>query len=135
VEAVDPAVVEDADARAGFCPNGHGFLRRARVEVAHPFHLDRCEACAGVWFDAGEWAIVAASEWLKHLDDLWDPVYRKRMREERAQERHLETLRHALGDQVFEQVVAVAESLRAHPMKSIALAYILEETHTQAPLA
>ena len=59
-----------ADGLAGFCPRCKGLLVRARVEGRQPFHLDRCPACAGVWFDAGEWAAVASSEWLTHLDDL-----------------------------------------------------------------
>jgi Zn-finger nucleic acid-binding protein len=120
----------DTDGRAGFCPNGHGFLIRARVEQAHPFYLDRCGMCAGIWFDAGEWATIASSQWLQHLDDLWDPVYRRKMREERAHEHHLETLHHALGDEAYEKVLAAAAVLRHHPMKSLALAYILDETRT-----
>ena len=127
-------IAEDADARVGFCPAGHGFLRRARVDVApHPFHLDRCSACAGVWFDAGEWASVAASEWLRHLDDLWDPNYQKRVREEATRKHAVEALKEALGDIAFEQVVETAAILRNHPMKSFALAYPLEETRVHAP--
>ncbi|TMB09829.1 MAG: hypothetical protein E6J66_13620, partial [Deltaproteobacteria bacterium] len=51
----EPAATS-ADEIPGFCPGCRGLLVRARVEASHPFHLDRCPACAGVWFDAGEWA-------------------------------------------------------------------------------
>lgn len=124
----------EADQRAGLCPGGHGLMRRARVEVGpRSLHLDRCSACNGTWFDAGEWATIAASQWLRHLDDLWDPVYRKKLRDATAREHHLEALRQALGEAAFEKVVSVAEALRDHPMKSVALAYLLEETHTHPP--
>ena len=44
-----------ADARAGLCPNGHGLLVFARIELDGHFYLDRCPTCSGVWFDRGEW--------------------------------------------------------------------------------
>jgi Zn-finger nucleic acid-binding protein len=134
VEDVATPVAADADERAGLCAAGHGIMRRARVDVgAHPLHLDRCGTCLGIWFDAGEWATIAASQWLRHLDDLWDPVFRKRLRDATARDHHLETLRQALGDATFDKVVTVAEALREHPMKSVALAYLLDETRTHAP--
>jgi Zn-finger nucleic acid-binding protein len=116
-----------ADALAGFCPRCKGLLVRAQVDGAHPFHLDRCPACAGVWFDAGEWAAVASSEWLTHLDDLWDPVWRRRVRERRAQARHLEEIERALGAETLERVRAAITALRDHPMRSLGLSYLIEE--------
>ncbi|MFL5359808.1 MAG: zf-TFIIB domain-containing protein, partial [Myxococcales bacterium] len=53
---VSKAIPAKADARSGVCPLCRGVLVRARVEGDHPFHLDRCPICAGIWFDSGEWA-------------------------------------------------------------------------------
>jgi Zn-finger nucleic acid-binding protein len=116
-----------ADGLAGFCPRCKGVLVRARVEGRQPFHLDRCPACAGVWFDAGEWAAVASSEWLTHLDDLWDPVWRRRVRERRAHARHLEEIERALGRETLERLRAAVAALRDHPMRSLGLSYLIEE--------
>jgi Zn-finger nucleic acid-binding protein len=116
-----------ADARAGVCPLCHGVLVRARVDSEHPFHLDRCPVCSGIWFDEGEWAAVAASEWLTHLDDLWDPIWRKRVRLKRAEKRHLETLQNALGDEAFGKVIQAVHALRGHPMRSLGLSFLIEE--------
>src|SRR5205823_4079907 len=96
----DDAAVEaapQADALPGFCPRCRGILSRARVDTDHPFHLDRCNVCRGVWFDAGEWAAVASTEWLSHIDDLWDPVWRKKVREHRAENRHHQTIEQEVG--------------------------------------
>jgi Zn-finger nucleic acid-binding protein len=121
------SVPAHVDARGGVCPLCRGVLVRARVDCEHPFHLDRCPICGGIWFDAGEWAAIAASEWLTHLDDLWDPVWRRRVRERRAEKRHLETLEHALGPEAFGKVVEVVRVLRAHPMRSLGLSFLIDE--------
>ena len=116
-----------SDAMAGFCPRCRGLLVRARVERDHPFHLDKCGACGGIWFDAGEWAAMASSDWLDHLDDLWDPVWKKRVRDQRAQERHMEELELALGTDTLERLRGAIEALRNHPMRSLGLSYLIEE--------
>ena len=116
-----------SDAKVGFCPAGHGLLIRARVETAHPFHLDRCGTCAGIWFDAGEWAALAATEWMHHLDDLWDPIFRRRMREQRARQQQVQGLEQAIGYDLARHVELLAAELKKHPNRSIAVAYLLDE--------
>jgi len=126
----DDAAVEaapQADALPGFCPRCRGILSRARVDTDHPFHLDRCNVCRGVWFDAGEWAAVASTEWLSHIDDLWDPVWRKKVREHRAENRHHQTIEQALGAEAYGKVAAAINALRNHPMRSLALSFLIEE--------
>jgi Zn-finger nucleic acid-binding protein len=125
-EAVPPG----ADGLPGFCPGCRGLLVRARVEATHPFHLDRCPACAGVWFDAGEWAAVASTEWLTHLDDLWDPAWRRRAREQQARKRHLQEIERALGAETLARVRAAIEALRNHPERSLGLSYLIEQLRT-----
>jgi Zn-finger nucleic acid-binding protein len=122
-----PSPGSPTNLRPGMCPMGHGLLSRARTEGSPSFHLDRCEACRGIWFDAGEWAAIAATEWLHHLDDLWDPVHRKQMREQTEREHRLATLKTALGEEAYQKVLAAADALRDHPQSSIALAFLLDE--------
>ena len=116
-----------SDAMAGFCPRCRGLMVRARVDRDPPFHLDKCGACGGVWFDAGEWAAMASSDWLDHLDDLWDPVWKRRVREQRAQERHIHELEQALGADTLKSLRAAIDALRNHPMRSLGLSYLIEE--------
>ena len=126
-DAVSAAAAPDTDALHGFCPRCRGLLVRARVDGEHPFHLDRCPACGGIWFDAGEWALVASSEWLSHLDDLWDPVWRRRVREKRAHRRHVDEVERALGAETLKRVRAAIDALRDHPMRSLGLSFLIEE--------
>jgi len=119
---------QGADDMPGYCPRCRGILVRARVDREHhPFHLDRCGSCGGVWFDAGEWAAIASTEWLDHLDDLWDPIWRKRVREKRAEQRHLEELEKALGKETLQRLQEAIAALRKHPMRSLGLSFIIEE--------
>jgi Zn-finger nucleic acid-binding protein len=129
--APSPAEMEQpvaaSDALSGFCPGCRGLLVRARVDGPQPFHLDRCPVCGGIWFDAGEWARVASTEWLNHLDDLWDPVWRRRVREQRAHERHVEEVERALGADTLRQLRAAIDALREHPMRALGLSFLIEE--------
>ncbi len=117
----------DKDALPGFCPRCRCVLVRARVDREQPFHLDRCNVCAGVWFDAGEWAAMASSDWLTHLGDLWDPSWRRRARLEQAHQRHLEELERVLGAGTLEKLRGAIEALREHPMRSLGLSFLIEE--------
>ena len=116
-----------ADGVAGFCPRCNGLLVRALFDGSLPFHLDRCPSCAGVWFDAGEWAAVASSEWLTHLDDLWDPVYRRKLRQRTAHARQLEEIERALGLETLERLRAAVSALRNHPKRALGLSYLISE--------
>ncbi|HUJ29071.1 MAG TPA: zf-TFIIB domain-containing protein [Myxococcales bacterium] len=127
--AVDVAVADPAtDALPGFCPRCRSLLTRARVErETHPFWLDKCGSCGGFWFDAGEFAAIASSEWLDHLDDLWDPVWRKRVREKRAEQRHLEELERALGKETVQHLLAAVRALKHHENRALGLSFLIEE--------
>jgi Zn-finger nucleic acid-binding protein len=113
------------DAIAGVCPKGHGILIRARVELEESFYLERCGQCQGLWFDAGDWAKLASSHLIHHLKDLWDPDWQRRMREERAEERHRSRLRELLGPELFRRLDAVMKDLERHPRRTDAAAYIM----------
>ena len=127
------APLRESEHRVGLCPAGHGILIRARVEATQGFYLDRCGTCRGIWFDAGEWAAVAATQWVRHLDDLWDPVHQKQMRAQTEREHRLATLRQALGEAVYEQVLATAGALKGHPASSTALAFLFDEARPHGP--
>jgi len=122
-----PQAPSTADGLAGFCPRCQGLLVRAQFDAGRTFHLDRCPACAGVWFDAGEWAQVAASEWLSHLDDLWDPIWRRRAAKQRAHDRHLQEIERALGAETLGRLKDAIAALRDHPKRALGLSFLIEE--------
>ncbi|HEY3446767.1 MAG TPA: zf-TFIIB domain-containing protein [Myxococcales bacterium] len=121
--AADP-VAKSNDAKAGMCPSGHGLLRRARLEGEVGFALDRCPACGGTWFDAGEWHELASRHLLGSLDVLWDPLQQRRSREEQALNRWHEEMERRLGPRLLGDLEKLGDLLAGHPDAAQALAYL-----------
>jgi Zn-finger nucleic acid-binding protein len=116
----------ELDRRTGLCPMGHGILVRARVDADQVFYLERCGFCRGVWLDRGEWQRLAASLYLDHLDDLWDPAWRKQRRHARLQRGLDQSLGVQLGETLYRDLASVVERLRTHPSRAQALAWITQ---------
>lgn len=126
----------DIDRKTGLCPMGHGILVRARVELEgdQGFYLERCGFCRGVWLDCGEWQRLAASRYLDHLDDLWDPNWQKQRRSEKLQRGLDRALSEQLGESLFRDLVSVVFRLRSHPSRAQALAWVTQhlDPHSRA---
>jgi Zn-finger nucleic acid-binding protein len=118
----------ELDRRTGLCPMGHGILVRARVDLDpdQAFYLERCGLCHGVWLDRGEWQRLAASLYLDHLDDLWDPKWQRQRRSEKLQRGLDRSLADQLGETLYHDLVSVVERLRLHESRAQALAWIRE---------
>lgn len=116
------------DARTGLCPNGHGILIRAKVDLEEPFYLERCGECAGIWFDRGEWNKLARSHLLSNLNDLWNPAWRWRAQKERTETAFRRKLEGEVGERAFRMLEEVARELQEKPerVKLAALAYLRE---------
>src|SRR5512133_3248194 len=124
----------EVDRKTGLCPMGHGILVRARVELdgVDGFHLERCGFCRGVWLDCGEWQRLAASRYLEHLDDLWDPNWQKQRRSEKLQRGLDRALSEQLGEALFRDLASVVFRLRSHPSRAQALAWITQHLDPHA---
>lgn len=118
------------DKRAAVCPEGHGFLRRVRVEELG-FALDRCPRCGGVWFDHGEWERLAEANVVENLSVLWDPAFRAAKRKAKEQQRIDDELRQAIGDESFTRLREFADWLGGDPEKSRVLAWLQHEVREE----
>lgn len=99
------------DGRTGLCPLGHGILIRARVDADPGFFLERCPVCHGIWFDKGEWSALGQAHLLEHLDELWDPAFRHRLRGEPSEQEAREMLQRDLGPKVFDALEVLGTAL------------------------
>jgi Zn-finger nucleic acid-binding protein len=126
--SADLAIASKQDAQAALCPAGHGFMTRNRVPIEHGFRLDRCHDCGGTWFDAGEWNALSSDDSIKDLPDLWDPRVAQQAHQESMRKANLHRLKTTLGPSLFNQVLALATTLKDHPGKDRALAFLAKET-------
>jgi len=123
---VSPANVHD-DAAAR-CPADRSIMAQAIIEREdrQSVHIDRGGSCLGVWFDSGEWAALASSHLLEHLDEFWTEEWRSRQRQEHERAAGENRLKEDFGPDLYAQLCALADSLRDHPRRSQALAMIRE---------
>lgn len=125
--ATPAAPPQDYDAKGGQCPVDRTILSRAEIDLGSghaPLHLERCSSCRGVWFDRGEWSLLAERQMLENIDQLWTAEWRTRQRRLRNEREYERRQREELGDALFAELRSVAEKLKDHPRRSQALAYL-----------
>jgi Zn-finger nucleic acid-binding protein len=121
------------DSDGGQCPEDRAIMSRTRIEVAAgaaAIHLERCPSCRGVWFDAGEWQLLASGHLLEHLDELWTAEWRASQRRQLDRSEYERRTQELFGPELYAQILALAAALRAHPRRSQALAIIREESQS-----
>ena len=115
------------DARVGFCPEGHGIMNRAKIDVQKPFYLEKCSSCGGIWFDNGELEKVLSSNLTHDINDFWCKSWQNKQRKEKDRETYLANNRRILGKEVFDQIIDLSKILKGHPDKGRALALLQQE--------
>lgn len=117
------------DAQGGQCPVDRSILSRAEIAVGPEhtaIHLERCSSCRGIWFDAGEWSLLASHQLLENLDQLWTAEWRARQRRLRSEREYERRLREEFGPELFATLQSVAEKLKGYERRSQALAFLRE---------
>lgn len=117
--------VESHDAQSGRCPVDGTILSRAGIDLgadAAAIHLDRCSSCRGVWFDRGEWTLLAERQLLENIDQFWTAEWRTHQRRQRNAREYERRLREELGPELYAQLQSVAKRLKGYERRSQALA-------------
>jgi len=112
------------------CSSDHSIMTRARVDVpgGGVIYIDRCPSCRAVWFDAGEWSVLASAHLLEHLEEFWTSEWRNRQRHVVEKAQYEERMKETFGEDLYARLLALAHELREHPRRSQALAIIREES-------
>ena len=112
------------------CPSDHSLMSRARVDTpgGGAVFIDRCGSCHGVWFDAGEWNVLASAHLLDHLDEFWSVEWRARQRHTTERAHYEQRLREEFGEELYGRIMDLAHELRGNPRRSEALALLREES-------
>ena len=117
--------MSDSDSPAGKrCPVDGRFLIRHQVGHGLDFHIDLCNACGGLWLDAGEWQALRARDLQDDLTRVFTSAWQAALRRERAAQAERDRLKERLGAEDFERFAAFVDWLDAHPHRSALLAYL-----------
>ncbi len=122
-EAESAAEGESRDAQGGRCPFDRSILTRAEIEG---IHLERCPSCRGIWFDRGEWAMLAERQLLQNLDQIWTAEWRARQRRMQNERSYEARLREEFGPELYAALTALAAQLKGHERRSQAMAFLEE---------
>jgi Zn-finger nucleic acid-binding protein len=128
-EGAGVAVAADLDAKGGRCPVDQTILSRAEIDLGPDHgvvHLERCSSCRGVWFDRGEWALLADQQLLENIDQFWTVEWRTRRRRERNEREYERRQVEEFGPELFAQLQAIASRLEGYERRSQALAFLRE---------
>jgi Zn-finger nucleic acid-binding protein len=127
-EPSDAAPAGEHDAQGGRCPNDGTILSRTQIDIEGrtPIHLERCSSCRSIWFDRGEWALLADQQLLDHIDELWTAEWRAQQRRARSDREYQQRLREEFGPELYDALQAVALKLKGYERRSQALAFLRE---------
>jgi Zn-finger nucleic acid-binding protein len=126
-EETAPASAESHDAQSGRCPVDGTILSRAEIRLdPETIHLERCSSCRGIWFDRGEWALLADHQLLENIEQFWTAEWRTRQRRLQNERDYERRQREELGEELFTALQSLAGKLKGHERRSQALAYIRE---------
>jgi Zn-finger nucleic acid-binding protein len=120
----------DPDSRTGLCPDGHGIMIRAKVPLEPPFYLEKCGACGGIWFDRGELSRVLESDLISNLSVIWTMAWQRRQHQQEGLEQYRRIQKEKLGEEIYEQIVRLAEILKDHPHKIRGISLLHHELET-----
>ncbi|MGG6297558.1 zf-TFIIB domain-containing protein [Leptolyngbya sp. AN02str] len=113
------------DAKGGLCPDCGGYLARARIGLKHPFYVERCVKCGGVWCDRGEWPVLEHLGLHVAVEQLFTSDWQLRSREREYLDRERRATVEKLGDDLAQRVFDLADQLAKHPNGDFGVAYLM----------
>lgn len=128
-ERPDVPPAADLDAKGGRCPADQTILSRAGIDLGPDHgvvHLERCSSCRGVWFDRGEWALLADQQLVENIDQFWTVEWRTRQRRLRNEREYERRQIEEFGPALFAELQALASKLKGYERRSQALAFLRE---------
>jgi Zn-finger nucleic acid-binding protein len=119
--AASPALEDQVAARP--CPKCTRLMQRLRVGASPDFRLDRCAACALLWFDRGEWSALCSAGLASRLEEVLSERWQRDLQANEARQRRETLLRDKHGAECMDELARMREWLQAqkHPDELLAL--------------
>ncbi|MGF1499798.1 MAG: zf-TFIIB domain-containing protein [Elainellaceae cyanobacterium] len=113
------------DTRAAFCPECRYYLTRTKVGQKYSFFVERCPNCNGIWCDRGEWEVLQKLGLHGCIDQFFTSDWQARLKEREYAQRERQATIEKLGEELAQQVFALAEQLEKHPNGDFGVAYLM----------
>jgi Zn-finger nucleic acid-binding protein len=106
--------VSDSTA-AKLCPECGHFLRRSKVGHGIDFHVDRCTACGGIWFDKNEWEILESRNLHDDVHFIFSSAWQHGVVKEEQRQDYEKRVEAILGKEAFARVKEFKAWVESHP--------------------
>lgn len=120
------------DAKAGLCPECKIIMSRSRVGSRTPFYVERCGRCGGIWCDTDEWETLRSLELDTVIEMLFTSEWQSKVKELEYADRERRATIEKLGEDLANQVFALAERLEQHPYGDFGVAYLMRRFDSQS---
>jgi endogenous inhibitor of DNA gyrase (YacG/DUF329 family) len=112
------------DDRAALCPQCQRYLSRAKVNLATPFFVERCQDC-GIWCDRGEWEMLEKLGLSGNIEKLFSREWQVKVQKAQYSYQERQALINKVGLDLAKQIFELATVLGDHPEGDFALAYLM----------
>jgi len=109
------------------CTKCNKLMAKYKVAADLDNQIDLCLSCADVWFDNGEWNLLAHLGLQDHFTTIFNTPWQTRIREKKFQTQYLEDLEKQLGSNDFEQAQEFRNWLEEHKHKQDILHFLTRE--------
>ena len=109
------------------CPDCGHILTRYQVLPNAQFNLDRCGHCNGVWFDHGEWEVVAARNLHDKVNLFFTQPWQARVHDEQTRMVLDKLYQEKFGADDYAKIQAFRQWLIAHPRRAMLMAFLQAE--------
>lgn len=116
----------DVTQRVRLCPRCSKLLSRFRVSADHAVSIERCPACAGIWFDQGEREATLAIVPMSRIQHIFNDAHQHRIAAELRRRQHEERCRAIVGDEALARTREFKAWLEQHPRQDVLRAYLDE---------
>jgi Zn-finger nucleic acid-binding protein len=126
------AAVPDTEPRLRRCPDCSYVLARYVVGSGLAFFIDHCRHCAGTWFDAGEWDVLAERGLHDDLLHVFTDEWQRDVHDTRRRERLEGGFRSRMGDDDYARLLEMKAWIDTHPRRPEILAFLQSRPNATA---
>ena len=106
------------------CPDDASILSRYRISADLDVWLDQCQTCRGIWFDKGEWKLLADKDLHLKLNKYFTEVWQRDIQEEEGRRRREERYEERWGKGNYKRIKRMHQWLLEHPERDAIISYL-----------